>query len=56
MAKPSESDDMKRVSVDEAIVLWSDLYEVDRAERGRQRREAVDQVFSEGLMIALTGS
>jgi Mg2+ and Co2+ transporter CorA len=50
-----ETDDgPRRIRPDEALISWPDLYEVDRADRARRRREAVDSVFSEYLMIVLS--
>jgi Mg2+ and Co2+ transporter CorA len=49
-----EKDGMHRVGSDEAIIMWPDLYKVDREERRRQLRESVDRVFSDYLMMGLS--
>jgi Mg2+ and Co2+ transporter CorA len=49
-----EKEGMHRVGSDEAIIMWPDLYKVDREEKRRQQREAVDRVFSDYLMMGLS--
>ena len=49
-----EKDGLHRVRSDEAIIMWPDLYKVDREERRRQQAESVDRIFSDYLMIGLS--